>query len=61
MAGYLTKNLINRNVKLIFGARAMSLLIEDPKYSFLKTLGLENKNCGVYNGKWFANGEVNTF
>lgn len=59
MAVHLTKSLINKNGKLILGIRAMSsLLIEDPKYSFLKTLGLENKNCGVYNGKWFGNGEV---
>ena len=33
-------------------------LIDQPKYSFLKELGLEKSNSGVYNGKWFANGEV---
>jgi len=37
-----------------------SFLIEDPKYSFLKDLGLEKTNNGVYNGKWFANGETVT-
>ncbi|XP_076333157.1 aldehyde dehydrogenase 7 family member A1 isoform X1 [Tachypleus tridentatus] len=33
-------------------------LIEEPKFSFLKELGLEEKNLGVYNGKWSGNGEV---
>ena len=37
-----------------------SFLIDDPKYSFLKDLGLEKTNNGVYNGKWFANGEVSS-
>ncbi|XP_063359236.1 putative aldehyde dehydrogenase family 7 member A1 homolog [Cydia amplana] len=39
-------------------ARNASYLIEDPKYSFLKDLGLEKKNVGVFNGKWQANGQV---
>ncbi|XP_038215621.1 putative aldehyde dehydrogenase family 7 member A1 homolog [Zerene cesonia] len=39
-------------------ARNASYLIEDPKYSFLKDLGLEKTNVGVYNGKWQANGQV---
>lgn len=34
-------------------------LIDDPKYSFLRELGLEKVNIGVYNGKWSANGKVN--
>ncbi|KAK6637879.1 Alpha-aminoadipic semialdehyde dehydrogenase [Polyplax serrata] len=38
----------------------MSLLIENPQYGFLKSLGLESRNNGVYNGKWFGNGEVIT-
>ena len=38
-----------------------SFLIDDPKYSFLKDLGLEKTNNGVYNGKWFANGEVSNY
>lgn len=37
---------------------ASSYLIEDPKYSFLKELGLEKKNVGVFNGKWKASGQV---
>jgi len=35
-------------------------LIDDPKYGFLKELGLEKDNKGVYNGKWFASGETVT-
>lgn len=35
-----------------------SFLINDPKYSFLKDLGLDSVNCGVYNGQWKANGEI---
>ena len=33
-------------------------LINDPEYSFLKDLGLEADNLGVFNGKWGGNGEV---
>ncbi|KAK7116371.1 alpha-aminoadipic semialdehyde dehydrogenase-like [Littorina saxatilis] len=37
---------------------AMSgLLIEDPKYSWLKELGLSAQNEGVYTGTWGATGE----
>lgn len=28
------------------------LLIEDPKYSWLKELGLESDNKGVFDGTW---------
>jgi len=35
-------------------------LIEDPKYSFLKDLGLSKTNPGVYTGKWSANGKTVT-
>jgi len=31
---------------------------KDPKYGFLKELGLETVNEGVYHGKWTGNGEV---
>lgn len=43
-----------------FSARTMSTgyLIEDPKYSFLKELGLQATNGGVYDGKWKGSGEV---
>ena len=38
---------------------AMSgLLIEEPKYSFLKDLGLGADNVGAYYGEWNATGEV---
>ena len=38
---------------------AMSgLLIEDPKYSWLKELGLAAQNEGVYTGVWGATGDV---
>ena len=37
-----------------------SYLINDPKYSFLKELGLQEKNNGVFarHGQWFGKGEV---
>lgn len=35
-----------------------SYLIDDPKYAFLKDLGLERCNNGVYNGRWTGSGEV---
>ena len=33
-------------------------LVEEEKYAFLKELGLDKVNDGVYNGKWFGSGEV---
>jgi len=48
------KLLINRTF-----ARAMSgYLIDDPKYSFLKELGLNSSNKGVFDGTWKGSGEV---
>ena len=38
--------------------RRMSMLVSEPKYSFLKELGLGEVNDGVYDGKWFGSGEV---
>jgi len=35
-------------------------LINQPKYAFLKDLGLEGQNNGVYHGKWTGAGEVVT-
>merc|ERR1712038_185585 len=41
--------------------RSMSgLLIEDPKYGWLKDLGLSADNKGVFNGSWSGSGEVYT-
>ena len=37
-----------------------SFLIDEPKYAFLKDLGLSKSNLGVYNGKWTGNGETIT-
>lgn len=33
-------------------------LINDPKYSFLKDLGLKATNLGVYDGSWKGSGDV---
>ncbi|KAH7731281.1 aldehyde dehydrogenase (NAD+) [Aphelenchoides avenae] len=35
-----------------------SLLISNPKYSFLKELGLSEENHGVFTGEWKASGQV---
>lgn len=39
-------------------ASASSYLIEESKYSFLKDLGLEKNNFGVYHGRWTGSGKV---
>ncbi|ELU06714.1 hypothetical protein CAPTEDRAFT_179534 [Capitella teleta] len=36
------------------------LLIEQPKYAFLKELGLDKENKGVFDGKWGGQGETIT-
>lgn len=38
--------------------KCSSFLINENKYSFLKDLGLNEENPGVYDGKWDANGSV---
>ena len=39
--------------------RKMSgFLIDEPKYAFLKELGIEKRNHGVFNGKWGGSGDV---
>ena len=50
------------SLKLLL-ARAMAststeLLINDPKYSWLKDLGLQQDNPGVFDGTWHASGPV---
>ncbi|XP_053957213.1 putative aldehyde dehydrogenase family 7 member A1 homolog [Anastrepha ludens] len=35
-------------------------LIDSAEYSFLKDIGIEQDNCGVYNGTWKGSGEVIT-
>ena len=44
--------------KLLVRNMSAGYLINDPKYSFLKELGLEEENKGVYNGQWTGSGEV---
>lgn len=39
-------------------ASASSYLIDESKYSFLKELGLEKNNQGVYHGNWAGSGDV---
>lgn len=33
-------------------------LVTDPKYGFLKELGITAVNSGLYDGKWGGSGEV---
>lgn len=33
-------------------------LVDDAKFTFLKELGLESRNLGVYNGEWMGRGQV---
>lgn len=64
----LYKQLFLRSVKVqlslrssSFQAAAMSYLIDEEEYKFLKTLGLSRKNEGSFDGKnWFANGDEKT-
>lgn len=35
-----------------------SFLVDEAEYSFLKDLGLSQKNLGVYDGQWRGNGQV---
>ena len=55
----------NQPVVPIFDIRLRKMssnyLIGEPKYAFLKDLGLEQSNHGVYNGKWFGSGEVRCY
>ncbi|KAK0054650.1 alpha-aminoadipic semialdehyde dehydrogenase, partial [Biomphalaria pfeifferi] len=55
---------IRRFRSAVYQARWMSamstLLIEEPKYAWLKDLGLSSKNKGVYYGRWEGSGEETT-
>ncbi|XP_013405750.1 alpha-aminoadipic semialdehyde dehydrogenase isoform X2 [Lingula anatina] len=54
-------SLIKRTLTFKTPYRAMSsLLIDDPKYSWLKDLGLSADNKGVFHGVWTGSGEVTT-
>uniref|UniRef100_A0A667YEI9 Alpha-aminoadipic semialdehyde dehydrogenase n=1 Tax=Myripristis murdjan TaxID=586833 RepID=A0A667YEI9_9TELE len=52
--------LAHRAVSVRQAAAMSSLLISQPKYSWLKELGLSEDNHGVYNGTWGGSGEVVT-
>lgn len=39
-----------------FAMSTTSYLVDDPKFAFLKDLGLEHTNSGVYNGSWTGSG-----
>ncbi|KAK3858063.1 hypothetical protein Pcinc_014684 [Petrolisthes cinctipes] len=60
MAPLLTRVVIPRFSLLTRAMSSAGYLINEPKYAFLKELGLQENNKGVYNGKWFGNGEVVT-
>jgi len=45
-------------LKYVSLRKSSSFLINDSKYSFLKELGLNEENVGVYDGQWDANGNV---
>ncbi|CAL1527725.1 unnamed protein product [Lymnaea stagnalis] len=57
----LLRSLVLLRRSAVFQKRYMSamssLLIDDPKYSWLKELGLSSVNQGVYHGKWEGAGE----
>ena len=48
----------DNNDNLIWTNIIIGFLINEPKYAFLKELGLEENNLGVYNGTWGGQGEV---
>ncbi|KAJ2952905.1 hypothetical protein O0L34_g7270 [Tuta absoluta] len=59
MSRILCNSIFTHSLKLrVAMSRSASYLIQDPKYSFLKELGLQEKNVGVFNGKWEANGQM---
>lgn len=55
---FLFATAINFSRSLYLQRRMASLLISNPKYSFLKELGLSEENHGVFTGEWKANGPV---
>lgn len=62
IASLVRRTTIKKFNTFLFNYRAMSsgkYLVEDSKFSFLKDLGLNRTNKGVYNGEWTGNGEVN--
>ena len=41
-------------------SRCMSMLVNDPNYSWLADIGIKEVNEGVYNGTWGGRGDVIT-
>lgn len=58
VSGRLAKSLTP--VRIVSRAMSSGFLVNEPKYSFLKDLGLEDTNPGVYSGTWGGQGEVVT-
>lgn len=61
MSRILCSRVIALRLRLPMARNASAYLVDDPKYSFLKDLGIDKKNVGVFNGKWEANGQVGRF
>lgn len=53
---HLNINLICR--RMVSNASSKYLISNSAYKPFLTELGLEEENLGVFDGKWFANGEV---
>uniref|UniRef100_A0A0K0G0C4 aldehyde dehydrogenase (NAD(+)) n=1 Tax=Strongyloides venezuelensis TaxID=75913 RepID=A0A0K0G0C4_STRVS len=52
------RHIINSQRHISLLQKRMASLITKPEYSFLKNLGLKEENYGVFNGKWFGNGNL---
>ena len=48
----------SNNKVALFSRSMATYLIDEPKYAFLKELGLDQTNQGVYHGQWTGSGEV---
>jgi len=46
--------------KTLFRGMASGFLVNQPKYQFLKDLGIQEQNLGVFDGQWKGSGEVVT-
>ena len=57
LAKLFTKSLRLPTAKFLHRSSS-SYLINHADYGFLKELGIEQDNNGVYNGKWSGSGEV---
>lgn len=61
----LARTLLNQgtstaNRSYLISRMASGYLVDNSKFSFLKDLGLEKCNNGVYNGEWSGSGPVCT-